>query len=195
MNRQHPRISVFAAIALAGGLALATTGCSTEAAPQSAPAAPAAVDAVTVGSITTDGTTILAATTLGDDVFVLGQNGSEIRSAASFDGSSAELNWQTFGEPATVDADAFTVVNPSNFTDAAPEGIANVTGQVGSDVTGIDIATGDGATVPATVKDGYWIAAWEGGDFAGGDTPDPSFTAHLADGTTTTVSYADATNG
>jgi hypothetical protein len=195
MNRQHPRISVFAAIALAGGLALATTGCSTEAAPQSAPTAAAAVQAVTVGSITTDGTTILASATVGDDVFLLGRNGSEIRSAASFDGSDPDLNWMTFGEPASVDSNAFTVVNPTNFPDAAPEGIANVTGQVGSDVTGIDVVTGDGATVAASVKDGYWIAAWEGGDFAGGDTPDPSFTAHLADGTTTTVTFANATNG
>jgi hypothetical protein len=193
MTRQHPRISVsLATLVLAGGLALTATGCSTGAAPQSAPAA---VQAVTVGSITTDGTTILASATVGDDVFLLGQNGSEIRSAASFDGSDPDLNWSTFGEPTAVDSTAFTVVNPSNFPDAAPGGIATATGQVGSDVTGIDIVTGDGVTVPASVQDGYWIAAWEGGDFAGGDTPDPTFTAHLADGTARTVTYADATNG
>lgn len=192
MTRHHRLTISFAGLALAGGLVLATTGCSTGGAPEQAPAA---VSAVSVGSVTTDGTRILASTTLGDDVFVLGQNESEIRSAASFDGSSTDLNWQTFGEPASVDSTAITVVNPMNFPDAAPDGIATVTGQVGSDVTGIDVLTGDGPTVTATVQDGYWIAAWEGGDFAGGDTPDPDFTAHLSDGTTTTVTFADATNG
>ncbi|QHC58852.1 hypothetical protein [Rathayibacter sp. VKM Ac-2760] len=191
MTRQ-PRL--FAALALAGGLALASTGCSSQGAPQTVPAtAPATVSAVSVGSVTTDGTTILALTTLGDDVFVLGQRGDEIRSAASFDGGDPDLNWESFGAPAAVDAAAFTVVNPGNFPDAAPGGIATVTGRAGSDITGIDVETGAGATVAATLQDGYWIAAWEGGDFDGGDTPDPSFTAHLADGGTTTVSFADAT--
>ncbi|NQX18088.1 hypothetical protein [Rathayibacter sp. VKM Ac-2857] len=192
MTRQHRLTVSFAALALAGGLALATTGCTSPSTPQPAPAA---VSAVSVGSVTTDGTTILAMTTLDDDVFVLGQLGDEIRSAASFDGSDTDLNWETFGAPAAVDAGAFTVVNPGNFPDAAPGGIATVTGQAGSDVTGIDVVTGDGPTVAATLQDGYWIAAWEGGDFDGGNTPDPTFAAHLADGGTTTVTFADATKG
>lgn len=188
MNRHHPHISV--SLALASGLVLGTTGCS------SVPhAAPAAESAVTVGSTTTDGTTVLAATTVGDDVFALGQREGEIRSVASFDGSSTDLNWQTFGEPAEVGSTAFTVVDPMNFPDAASDGIATVTGQVGADVSGIDVVTGDGPTIAATVHDGYWIAAWEGGDFAGGDTPDPSFVVHLADGTSTTVPYADTLEG
>ncbi|MWV48860.1 hypothetical protein GRS96_06160 [Rathayibacter sp. VKM Ac-2803] len=190
MTRQHRLTVSLAALALAGGLALATTGCSTGGAAQQSPAA---VSAVAVGSVTTDGTTILAETSLGDDVFVLGQHGTEIRSAASFDGGDTDLNWESFGEPAAVDAAAFTVVNPGNFPDAAPGGIATVTGQVGSEVTGIDVVTGDGPTVAATVQDGYWIAAWEGGDFDGGSTPDPSFVAHLVDGSATTVTFADAT--
>ncbi|MCS5719326.1 hypothetical protein N1027_14405 [Herbiconiux sp. CPCC 205763] len=148
--------------------------------------------AIRVGTTTDAGVRILANTTVGSAQFLLGRRGDDIRSGASFRGSDPDDNWETFGAPREVASDDFTLVNPGNFPDAAPGGIATVTGQVGADVTGLDIRTHAGDVVAATIVDGYYIAAWEGRDFDGVDTLDAEFLLHLADGSTTRVPYAQA---
>ncbi|MCS5719324.1 hypothetical protein N1027_14395 [Herbiconiux sp. CPCC 205763] len=181
-----------AALTLTGGLLFGITGCAPT--PTSAPPRPSAMSSIiTVGSTTDDGTIILATTSVGDNTFVLGQNGSAIRFGASFHGTDPNQNWETFGDPVAVAADDLTVVNPGNFPDAAPGGLATVTGQLGSDVTALDIVTHAGDTVEASVSSGYYVAAWEGRDFDDRDTLDATFVLHLVDGSTSTVSYADAT--
>ena len=184
-----------AGLLLAGGLLLGVVGCS----PQGAAPDPAQTAAVATslraGSTTDDGTTVLGSTSVGDSVFVLGQRGSDIRFGASFDGSDPDQNWETFGSPAEVAADGLTVVNPGNFPDAAPGGLATVTGQVGTDVVGLDIVTHAGDTVAASVGGGYYLAAWEGRDFDDRDTLDARFVMHLADGSSRTVGYHEATEG
>ena len=150
---------------------------------------------ILAGSTTDAGVRILANTTVGTAQFLLGRRGDDVRFGASFDGSDPDDNWETFGPPQVVPADGFTVVNPGNFPDAAPGGLATVTGQVGSDVTGLEIRTHAGDVVSATVVDGYYIAAWEGRDFDGTDTLDAEFVLHLADGSTELVPYLEATGG
>lgn len=148
--------------------------------------------AVLVGSTTQAGVRILAMVTAGDARFLLGERGGDVRFGASFDGSDPDDSWETFGTPEVVAEDGFTLVNPGNFPDAAPNGIATVTGQVGDSVMGVDIRTHAGALVTATLADGFYIAAWEGRDFDGPDTLDAEFILHLADGSTRTIPYADA---
>jgi hypothetical protein len=142
-----------------------------------------------VGTVTDNGTTILARTSVGSAVFLLGQRGTNLRFGASFDGSDPGDNWETFGDRRGIAADTISLVGPGNFPDAGQEGIATVTGQVGGDVAGIDIHTHAGRTVTAVISDGYWIAVWEGQDFSDRDTLDVTFTLHLANGLTETVSY------
>lgn len=187
--------TAFAGMLLAGTLGLGLSACSTgtTTAPSSTSSSSLTESGVAlVGSTTDDGTTVLAATVVGDNVFVLGQNGSDIRFGASLDGSDPGQNWETFGESVPVAADGLTVVNPGNFPDAAPGGLATVTGQVGSDVVDLDITTHAGDTVPVTTVGGYYAAAWEGRDFGDRDTLDARFVLHLADGSTRTVDFHDA---
>jgi hypothetical protein len=148
--------------------------------------------AVLVGSTTDAGVRILADTTVGSAQFLLGERGGDIRFGASFAGSDPDDSWETFGPTQAVADDGFTVVNPGNFPDAAPNGIATVTGQVGADVVGLDIRTHTGDIVGATLVDGFYIAAWNGHDFDGPDTPDAEFILHLAGGSTRTIPYAEA---
>jgi hypothetical protein len=146
--------------------------------------------AVLAGSTTDDGVRILANTTVGGAQFLLGKRDDDIRFGASFDGSDPDDSWMTFGPLEVVADDGFTLVNPGNFPDAAPNGIATVTGQFGDSVTGLDIRTHAGNVVTATLVDGFYIAAWEGRDFDGPDTLDAEFIVHLADGSTRTIPYA-----
>jgi hypothetical protein len=186
--------TALAGIALSATLVLGVSACSagtTSGSPSSASGETTA-DIALVGSTTDDGTTVLAATAVGDSVFVLGQNGSDIRFGSALNGSDLSENWMTFGEPVDVATDGFTVVNPSNFPDAAPGGIAAVSGQIGADVTDLEITTHTGDTVPVSVVGGYFVAAWEGRDFDDRDTLDAQFVLHLADGSTRTVAYLDA---
>lgn len=181
-----------AALALAGGLLLGMSGCAPS--PTSSPHKESgASSVVSVGSTTDDGTTVLAASSVGDNLFMLGRQGSAIRFGASFHGSDPSQNWETFGDPVAVPDGEITAANPGNFPDAAPGGLATVTGQLGSDVTALEIVTHAGDTVEASVSSGYYIAAWEGRDFDDRDTLDATFVLHLADGSTSTMSYADAT--
>jgi hypothetical protein len=147
---------------------------------------------VLAGSTTDAGVRILANTTVGSAQFLIGERDSEIRFGASFNGSDPDDNWETFGPPQPVANDGLTVVNPSNFPDAAPNGVATVTGQVGNDVTGLAIRTHAGDLVSATLVDGFYIAAWEGADFDGPDTLDAEFIVHLTDGSTRTSPYIEA---
>ena len=193
MNRT-PRIRfALGGILLAGGILLGTTGCATGPATSPAPAAEGTdtADAVAVGAITNGGTTILASASVGTTTYTLGQNGTDIRFGASFDGSDPDQNWETFGETADVAANGFTMVNPGNSPDAAPGGLAHVTGQVGADVASLDIITDDGSTAAASMSGGYYVAAWEGMDFWDRDTLDAQFVLTLSDGSSTTVSYRE----
>ena len=139
---------------------------------------------LTVGNRTKDGTTVLARTDVGDALFLLGQRGDEIRFAASFDGSDPGENWERVtAKP--VAADDVTVLSAGNSADR----YATLVGQVGPDVRSVDVRTHDGRTVPASISNGYYIAAWEGPDFADRDHLDQTVTVHLRDGRTTTASY------
>ncbi|MDP4333587.1 hypothetical protein Q7F20_09405 [Curtobacterium sp. A7_M15] len=192
---QFPRkpLLTVSGILLAGGLAFGLTACSTDSTTTGAGDAAStsvqgATKTLTVGSLTEDGTTVLASTKVGDAVFALGKNAGQIRATTSIGGTVA--GWETFGEPAEVRSDDFTVVNPSNTA----ERFASVSGQVGADVRGVDYTTHDGETVTASVSSGYYIAAWEGEDFSDRESLDGSFTLHLADGTTKTVTYLEKTD-
>lgn len=191
MNRAQQPLPSVAGLVLIGGILLTATGCTSGPTSEPQHQSGSSVDAQTiaVGASTADGTVIITSASVGNSTFLLGRNGDDIRSAAALDGGNPNDNWSTFGEPAAVPADGVTVANPMHFDDPAPEGLATVTGQVGADVTALDIVTTAGDTVPASVASGYYIAAWAGRDFSDRDTLDADFVLHFADGSTTTVSY------
>jgi hypothetical protein len=195
MNSTRSIYLTLGGLVLAGGVLLGTTGCATGTNFVSPSSKSVDANGVTVGTTTPGGTAILAMASTGSSVFLIGQNGTDIRFGASFDGSDPDENWETFGVPADVAPDGFTIVNPGNSPDAAPGGVAHVGGQVGADVVSLDIITDDGSTVPASITDGFYVAAWEGADFWDRDTLGAKFVLTLADGSSTTISYLDMTEG
>ncbi|MWV48858.1 hypothetical protein GRS96_06150 [Rathayibacter sp. VKM Ac-2803] len=160
--------------------------------PPSAPpaATQSAPTALLAGSVTPGGVTILAQTSVGTSQFLLGQLGDDIRFGASFDGSDPDDNWETFGSPAPVAPDTVTLTNPGNFPDAAPGGIATVTGQVGSDVAAVTFTPSGGAAVAAALSNGYYIAAWIGPEFSAAGIPEPDVTVTYTDGRTADVPFS-----
>lgn len=183
-------------LVLAGGMLLGTTACASGASDLGSSLRESVeVDAVTVGTTTSGGTTILAMASVGSSVFSIGQSNTDIRFGATFDGSDPDENWETFGNPVDVASDDFTVVNPGNSPDAAPGGIAHVGGQVGTDVASLDIIVDDGSTVSALITDGFYVAAWLGSDFSDRDTLDAKFVLTLVDGSSSTVGYLELSEG
>ena len=183
-------------LVLAGGMLLGTTACASGASDLGSSLRESVeVDAVTVGTTTSGGTTILAMASVGSSVFSIGQSNTDIRFGATFDGSDPDENWETFGNPVDVASDDFTVVNPGNSPDAAPGGIAHVGGQVGTDVASLDIIVDDGSTVSASITDGFYVAAWLGSDFSDRDTLDAKFVLTLVDGSSSTVGYLELSEG
>ncbi|QHC58854.1 hypothetical protein [Rathayibacter sp. VKM Ac-2760] len=159
----------------------------------STPAASSGVgapNALLAGSVTPGGVTILAQISVGTAQFLLGRLGDDIRFGASFDGSDPDDNWETFGDPAPVPAGTVTIANPGNFPDAAPGGIATVTGQAGSDVAGITFHPASGASVAAALSNGYYIAAWIGQEFSGPGLADPGVTVRYTDGSSEDVPFS-----
>ncbi|NQX18090.1 hypothetical protein [Rathayibacter sp. VKM Ac-2857] len=185
------------AVAIPAGLLLAGAAVLvpvlTSGPPVSTPAPTSSVgapNALLAGSVTPGGVTILAQTSVGTAQFLLGRLGDDIRFGASFDGSDPDDNWETFGSPAPVAADAVTIANPGNFPDAAPGGIATITGQVGAGVAAVVFHTFDGETVSAALSNGYYIAAWTGPDFSGPEIPNPEITVRYTDGTSADVPWS-----
>lgn len=146
--------------------------------------------ALLAGSVTRGGVTILAETTVGTSQFLLGQLGDDTRFGASFNGSDPDDNWETFGAAPPATEDAVTVASASNFPDAAPGGIATLTGRVGLQVTGLTVTTRDSGTVAAEISDGYFIAAWIGPEFSGPGFTDPQVTTTSIDGSSTSQPFS-----
>jgi hypothetical protein len=97
--------------------------------------------------------------------------------------------------PPPIENDDSALTIALSYPSAIPGGAATIAGQFGSDVTGLSVHTEDGQTVSATIFDGFNVAAWEGMDFSDVDTLGASFTVHLADGRTRTVSYPNLPEG
>lgn len=196
MNSTRSIYLTLGGLLLAGRVTLGTSGCATGTSSLDSPVASGVeVDAVTVGGMTPGGTTILAMASTGSSVFSIGRNGTDLRFAASFDGRDPDENWEALGVPVDVVSDGFTIVNPGNSPDAAPGGVAHVAGQAGTDIVSLEIITDDGSTVSASIADGFYVAAWEGADFSDRDTLDQTFVLTRADGSSTTISYLEMTEG
>jgi hypothetical protein len=162
--------------------------------PTNAPTATSTADAPTAllaGSVTRGGVTILAETTVGASQFLLGQLGDDTRFGASFNGSDPDDNWETFGGAPPATDRAVTISSPINFPDAAPGGIATITGQVGPQVASLTITTRDSGTVPAELSNGYYIAAWIGPEFSGSEIADPGIRVTYTDGNSESLSYSE----
>ena len=147
--------------------------------------------ALLAGSVTRAGVTILAETTVGTSQFLLGQHGDDTRFGASFDGSNPDDNWETFGAARPTSDRAVTISSPINFPEAAPGGIATITGRVGPQVTDLTITTRASGTVTAKLSNGYYIAAWIGPEFSGQGIADPGITVTYTDGSSESLSYAE----
>jgi hypothetical protein len=184
-------------IAVPAGLAVATAALVvTQVVP--APSTPPPTNAqqsefvvVRAGTVTRDGVEILANVTVGTTQFLLGRLGDETRIGVTFNGSDPDSNWSVVTPLSAMRADRVMTINASGFPAAGPGGVDSIVGQVGSDVTSAEIQTSKGTIVPATVANGFVIAAWAG------ETSDYSlvrgnYILHLADGTTSTVPFEDA---
>ncbi|CAL9474582.1 hypothetical protein SUDANB121_02922 [Nocardiopsis dassonvillei] len=178
-----------ASLALAGAFVFGLTACAVGG--TSSPQAEAT--AVQVGSTTQDGTDVLATTSVGDHVFVLGRNGDDHRFSASLNGADPGESWEDFDGTLEPGPDGIAVSGAGNFPDAAPGGVAMVHGSVGEDVTGVEVRTNGGESVTAEVADGYFIAAWEGDDFYDRDTLGAVFVLRSQGGGTSEVAYLDVT--
>lgn len=175
------------AVGLSAGLTACSTGTGSPAAATRAAAEQHA--ALTVASTTEDGTTVLASTTVGDSVFLLGRRDGEVRIAASLDGGDPDRNWELVEPRSDLGATEADVVSAANFPTAAPDGVAQLAGRAGADVTSVDVRAHDGTRHEATVHDGWWLTAWGGHDFDDAATLPESVTVHLEDGTTRTETY------
>jgi hypothetical protein len=168
--------------------------------PPTAPMATSTADteiptALLAGSVTRAGVTILAETTVGTSQFLLGQLGDDTRFGASFDGSNPDDNWETFGAAKPTTDRGVTLSGALNFPDAAPGGVATITGQVGPQVTGLAVTTSDSGTVAAELSNGYFIAAWIGPEFSGPGVAGPGITVTYSNGSTASMPYSDLLPG
>lgn len=179
------------------GLVLGTAACASPGQPIAVAQGQDGVAAISVGDVTSDGTVVIVSAAVEDAIFFIGKSadGSTARAAASFAGSDPGENWEAVETQADVPPKDLTVAGAMNFGDADPGELATINGQVGADVTALDIITQKGETIAADVRDGRWIAAWSGADFRGRDQLDATLVVHLSDGSTETVSYLDKTAG
>lgn len=145
--------------------------------------------ALTAGSRTHDGTTILARTSVGDAEFLIGRRDDDVRFGVSLDGSDPDDNWEAIDGAATAAPDAIVILNAGNVA----ERYASTVARVGHDIVAVEVLTHDGSVVRALPEDGYVVAAWEGSDFSGSDVLDPRFRVHLRDGTSSTYTYLELT--
>lgn len=172
------------------------TGTPSVAPPTATPTAePAAPTALLAGSVTPRGVTILAETTVGTSQFLLGRLGDVIRFGASFDGSDPDDNWETFGGPLPATDDAVTLSSAGSFPDAAPGGIATVSGRVGPRVAQLTFTTSESGTVTAEVSDGCYIAAWTGPEFSGPGITGPEVTVTYTDGSSRSLPFSELMPG
>lgn len=197
MSHITARKALPASLALAGALTFGLTACAVGGTPfpQLGGSAGAGTTAIQVGSTTQDGTDVLATTSVGDHVFVLGRNGDDYRFSASLNGGDPGDGWEAFDGTLVPAPDGIAVSGAANFPDAAPGGIATVHGSVGEEITGVEIRTNAGEDVTAEVAHGYFIAAWEGDDFYDRDTMGAVFVLRSQDGGTSEIGYLDVTEG
>lgn len=149
------------------------------------------VEVITVGSVTDIGVLIIANVTVGDTQFLLGRMGDDHRFSVSFNGSDPDDSWERFEGSVPAPDDGLLLAGAGNFPDAAEDGLAHVYGPVGADVSALSVVTQSGERVPATISNGWFIAAWEGRDFYDAETLGSRFVLTLRDGTTRTVDYLD----
>ncbi|WP_306368988.1 hypothetical protein [Nocardiopsis sp. CC223A] len=149
------------------------------------------VTVITVGSVTDIGVLIIANVTVGDTQFLLGRMGDDHRFSVSFNGSDPDDNWERFEGSVPAPDDGLLLAGAGNFPDAAKDGLAYAYGPVGADVAAVSVITQSGEKVPATISNGWFLAAWEGRDFYDAETLGSRFTLTLRDGTTRTVDYLD----
>ncbi|WP_306368990.1 hypothetical protein [Nocardiopsis sp. CC223A] len=196
MSHTTVRKLSLAGMALAGALAFGLTACAGGAtsSPLAGGGTGTVPTAIQVGATTQDGTNIIASTSVGKHVFLLGRNGDDYRFSAFVDGDPGE-SWENFDGTLTPAPDGIALSGAGNFPDAALGGIATVHGSVGEEVTGVEIRTNGGDDVTAEVADGYFIAAWEGDDFYDRDTLGAVFVLRLKDGGTSEIGYLDVTEG
>ncbi len=184
-------------IVIATGLVLGITACASPGQFMSAAQGHQDATAISVGDETSDGTVVLVSAAVEDTVFFIGTSadGSTARAAASLAGSEPGENWEAIETRADVAPGDVTVDGAMHVGDAGPGERATINGQVGADVTRLDVVTQEGETVTADVAGGRWIAAWRGSDFTGADQLGAMLVVPLSDGSTTTVSYLDETAG
>lgn len=149
--------------------------------------------ALLAGNTTKAGMRIVAVSTTGTTQFLLGTRDGTAFTGASFDGSDPDLNWSS--EPLRgAPPSGVALLTVGHFGEEGPGGIGYVGGRAGSDVTGITITTDAGEKIDVTVEDGWFLASWEGNDFAAAESLGASFELHLVDGSTTTTSYLELTD-
>jgi hypothetical protein len=152
-------------------------------------------DAITVGTTTPSGRTILAEASVGTTQILLGTKDGTVYSGASFDGSDPDANWSSITGIASPRPDGATVLTAGNSSGRDADGVAYMGGRIGADVSAVTVTTDAGQEIEASVNldAGCYLAAWDGDDFTDRSTLGAVLTLHMRDGTTSEVSYLDMT--
>ncbi|WP_423918818.1 hypothetical protein ACPEEZ_11190 [Frigoribacterium sp. 2-23] len=149
--------------------------------------------ALRVGNTTRAGMRIVAVSTTGTTRFILGTRDGTVYTGASFDGSDPDLNWSSAPLRDVLPSDGLELLTVQHVGDEGPGGIASVGGRAGPDVTSVTITTDAGEKIDVTVQAGWFLASWQGDDFADTDSLGATFELHLADGSSITTSYLELT--
>ncbi len=149
--------------------------------------------ALRAGNTTQAGMRIVAVSTTGATRFLLGTRDGTAYTGASIDGSDPDLNWSSAPLVGAPPSDGLSLLTAQHLGEEAPGGVAYVGGRVGADVRGISVTTDAGEEIDVAMHDGWFLASWEGDDFAGASSLGATFELHLGDGSTTTTSYLELT--
>jgi hypothetical protein len=109
---------------------------------------------------------VLVSTSVDSSTFRLERRADGIRFTASLDGGTpatndSDHNWDLVADPGPIAAGTVTRLDGGSFP---TQGIGTIAGRAGHDIAEVDLVPQPGTRVRAVLENGYWIAAWRGGE-------------------------------
>ncbi|WP_017203007.1 hypothetical protein [Microbacterium algeriense] len=169
-----------------GGVALAAQAASADEVPASTPPSSASTSAAPTVEATHDAWTI-----------AVSKSADGVEITQTVDGAVAVSGHADLVDVAPGDVTSLGPWVAGSDFDFVGVGRLNAVGQAGDDVTAVTITTSTGRVVETQLKDGIWLAAWNGDldtEAGGGGVPDSgvfTITSVTADGAEHTVTSVD----